>query len=87
MADPTGRRSAPSWYQLPNGKEALDVIRSELGDPEFLAWCKGQVIKYRLRAGRKPGTDDAAKERFYAQMIAHLEAPEENPDPRSYRGT
>lgn len=38
--------------------ESVDVIRAVLTPEEFKGWCKGNALKYSLRAGRK----DPAKE-------------------------
>lgn len=49
----------PSHYTLPGlTVECIDVIRAVLTPEEFKGWCKGNALKYSLRAGRK----DPAKE-------------------------
>ena len=49
----------PSHYTLPGlTVESVDVIRAVLTTEEFNGWCKGNALKYSLRAGRK----DPAKE-------------------------
>lgn len=49
----------PSHYTLPGlDVESVDVIRAVLTPEEFKGWCKGNALKYSLRAGRK----DPAKE-------------------------
>lgn len=49
----------PSHYTLPGLTiESVDVIRAVLTQEEFKGWCKGNALKYSLRAGRK----DPAKE-------------------------
>lgn len=49
----------PSHYTLPGLTiESVDVIRAVLTTEEFKGWCKGNALKYSLRAGRK----DPAKE-------------------------
>lgn len=49
----------PSHYNLPGLTiESVDVIRAVLTPEEFKGWCKGNALKYSLRAGRK----DPAKE-------------------------
>lgn len=42
----------PSHYRQ-FGKEAIDIIRSTLTAEEFAGYCKGNELKYRLRAGFK----------------------------------
>lgn len=49
----------PQHYTLPGLTiESVDVIRAVLTPEEFKGWCKGNALKYSLRAGRK----DPAKE-------------------------
>ena len=49
----------PSHYTLPGlTVESVDVIRAVLTPEEFKGWCKGNALKYFLRAGRT----DPAKE-------------------------
>lgn len=49
----------PSHYTLPGLTiESVDVIRAVLTPEEFKGWCKGNALKYSLRADRK----DPAKE-------------------------
>lgn len=49
----------PQHYTLPGLTiESVDVIRAVLTSEEFKGWCKGNALKYSLRAGRK----DPAKE-------------------------
>lgn len=50
----------PNHYKL-NGLniEVVDVIRAVLTDEEFKGWCRGNALKYLMRAGKK----DKAKEK------------------------
>ena len=50
----------PAHYKL-NGLniEVVDVIRATLTDEEFKGWCRGNALKYLMRAGKK----DKAKEK------------------------
>ena len=49
----------PQHYTLPGlDVESVDVVRAVLTPEEFKGWCKGNALKYSLRAGRK----DPAKE-------------------------
>lgn len=44
----------PKHYDLfPDGMQAIDVIRAALTPEEFAGYCKGNFLKYRLRAGEK----------------------------------
>jgi len=55
--------------------ECIDAIRAALGREGFVAYCKGQVIKYNWRAGLKgSAVEDAQKAAWYqARMIAEME--------------
>ena len=51
-----------------------DVMEVVLTPEEFVGFLKGNVIKYAMRAGRKDGTDDAAKAKHYARKLAEFQA-------------
>jgi hypothetical protein len=64
--------------------EAIDAIRSALGDDAFAAYCRGNALKYLWRAGLKgPAAEDVRKARWYLAMA--LFATGDGPDPRTYR--
>ena len=46
-------------YDLWNGFEAIDVMKSVLTPEEYLGYLKGNCLKYQLRLGKK---DDVSKE-------------------------
>lgn len=50
----------PQHYKLDGlNIEVVDVIRAVLTDEEFKGWCKGNALKYLMRAGKK----DKSKEK------------------------
>lgn len=56
--------------------EAIDVIRAVLGD-RFPAFCRGNALKYLIRADRKGGIDDLKKaHRYLAWEIDEAERAE-----------
>lgn len=63
----------PSHYSLPGlTVESVDVIRAVLTPEEFKGWCKGNALKYSLRAGRKDPTkevQDLAKAGVFLSWI------------------
>ena len=68
----------PNHYMLfADGTEAIDVIREVLDHDEFIGYCKGNILKYRLRAGKKDALQqDIDKAETYARMLAEaLELP------------
>lgn len=68
----------PTHYELEGlGVEVIDVIRSVLGEISFCSYCKGNVIKYILRADKKNGLEDLQKARVYLSwLIATIESEE-----------
>ena len=56
----------PAHYQ--GAIECIDAIEAALGPEGFLAYCRGNVLKYAWRAGKKgPGAQDLAKAAWYAE--------------------
>lgn len=50
--------------------ECIDAIKAALGDEGFVAFLRGQVIKYQWRLGKKDApAQDAAKARWYADRL------------------
>jgi protein-arginine kinase activator protein McsA len=54
--------------------EVIDIIRSSMTTEQFIGYCKGNAIKYRLRAGKKDDTlQDILKaeeyELYYRNMV------------------
>lgn len=72
MSDPVNH---PSHYTA--GKvECIDAIEAALGRDGFIAFLRGQVIKYNWRCGLKDdAAQDAGKARWYAdRLVTVLEA-------------
>lgn len=53
--------NGPAQRYLVGTSEAIDIIRHHLvaqyGEAGFRAYCEGNAIKYRLRAGKKHDAD------------------------------
>lgn len=49
----------PHHYMLFPDLEVVDAIVALLSEEEFIGYCKGNILKYRLRAGKK---DDLVKD-------------------------
>lgn len=63
--DPVQR---PAHYQQ-FGMEVIDIIRHVLGPEGFRAYCIGNELKYRLRAGDKgDAAQDMAKAQKYREF-------------------
>ncbi len=65
---------SPSHYQGA-GMECIDAIRAALGPEGFVAYCRGNAIKYSWRAGKKgPNVaSDMGKAAVYANWAAEVE--------------
>jgi hypothetical protein len=58
----------PSHYKL-FGEEVIDIMMRTLTETEFKGYIKGNVLKYRLRAGKKGDTlEDISKAYQYEMM-------------------
>lgn len=55
------------YHQI--GIQPWAVMESVLSREEFIGYLKGNIIKYGMRAGRKEGSDDAAKAWHYKQKL------------------
>uniref|UniRef100_A0AAU8EBN1 Nucleotide kinase n=2 Tax=unclassified bacterial viruses TaxID=12333 RepID=A0AAU8EBN1_9VIRU len=62
----------PSHYQLFGGVEAIEVIARSMTQEMFKGYCLGNILKYRLRAGKKSELatleKDMAKATFYLEL-------------------
>lgn len=60
----------PPHYQT-GGIECIDAIRAALGLEGFVAYCRGNAIKYSWRAGKKDETaQDLRKAAWYLNRAA-----------------
>lgn len=61
----------PHHYQG-DGIECIDAIRAALGTDGFIAYCRGNAIKYVWRAGKKGpnAAEDMGKAAVYAKWAA-----------------
>jgi hypothetical protein len=58
--------NSPAHYTV-GGYEALDVIKAKLTPEEFIGYCKGNILKYLMRANYKGSHDtDCSKATYYA---------------------
>jgi len=44
----------PSHYSLWDGCEVFDILKKVLTKEEYKGFCKGNILKYQLRIGKKP---------------------------------
>lgn len=63
----------PSHYQVFDGVESIEIIARSLTVSEFRGFCMGNVLKYRLRAGKKSELatmeKDLNKAAFYQELF------------------
>ncbi|MGN1383652.1 MAG: DUF3310 domain-containing protein [Eubacterium sp.] len=57
----------PKHYDLEGleGIESIDIIKSVLGSYKFEGFCRGNVLKYVIRADHKGGLEDLRKAQVY----------------------
>lgn len=66
--------SSPKHYKVFPGVDSIDVIEKALSKEEFVGFCKGNILKYRLRAGNKGPADQCiAKANWYRDVLLELE--------------
>lgn len=62
----------PSHYMLFDDVEAIEVIARSMTREQFKGYCLGNILKYRLRAGKKSELayleKDMAKAGFYGEL-------------------
>ena len=57
---------SPNHYKLEGlNVESIEVIKSVLGKEGFKAFCKGNTMKYLIRAEKKNGLEDYKKAKTY----------------------
>lgn len=65
----------PKHYEVWDGLEAKEIVRMLLTEEEYNGWCKGNLIKYRMRAGLKNPhkiVEDIEKaEWFKRELVQH----------------
>lgn len=56
----------PKHYQIIDGFESIDIIACSLTIDQFKGFCIGNILKYRIRAGKKDELEqDIAKANEY----------------------
>ena len=64
--------TSPSHYMLVDDIEAIEVIARSMTREQFKGYCFGNILKYRLRAGKKSELayleKDMAKAGFYGEL-------------------
>ena len=70
--------------------ECIDAIHAALGTEGFLAYCRGNILKYNWRAEHKGGLADLEKARWYLNKLIdtmRTKAEHQNPPKRGRHAT
>lgn len=60
---------SPSHYQLIEGVESIEIIARSMTQAEWKGFCLGNMLKYRIRAGKKDSLQqDIDKANFYSEL-------------------
>jgi hypothetical protein len=70
--------TSPGHYKVAEGLEVVDMIRAVLTPEQFKGYCLGNLIKYRMRAGKKTMSpmEDLGKAHVYETWLAEMEGGE-----------
>lgn len=64
---------SPSHYMTWPDMESIDIMRKVLTREEFIGFCKGNFLKYRLRAGKKDNLEqDINKSEKYREWLFEM---------------
>lgn len=59
----------PKHYQIIDGMESIDMIASAMTEEMFKGFCLGNILKYRIRAGKKDKLQqDIDKANYYEEL-------------------
>ena len=70
------RRQVGGDHYLVMGLQPIDVIEAVFSPAEVRRFYLGNIVKYTLRAGRKPGSaaaEDIGKAKHYAELLEAYE--------------
>jgi Protein of unknwon function (DUF3310). len=60
----------PKHYQIIKGIESIDIIARSMTVEQFQGFCLGNILKYRIRAGKKDALEqDIAKANEYEKIF------------------
>ena len=68
--------TSPNHYQV-GGMQLLDIWKAKLSAEEFKGLCKGNILKYVIRAKHKNGLEDLKKARVYLDWLIEAEEKED----------
>lgn len=60
----------PKHYHLIDDVESIDIIARSMTTEQFMGFCLGNILKYRIRAGKKDALEqDIAKANEYEKIF------------------
>jgi hypothetical protein len=67
--------TSPAHYKVCEGLDVVDMIRAVLTPEQFRGYCLGNLIKYRMRAGKKTMSpmEDLGKAHVYETWLKEME--------------
>lgn len=68
--------TSPDHYKT-GGLQVIDILRKKMSTEEFKGFCKGNVLKYVLRADNKNGVEDLEKAQVYLKWLIEAKKKEE----------
>lgn len=60
--------TSPAHYKQ-GGLEVITILRKKMSREEFKGFCKGNILKYVLRAEHKNGVEDYKKAMQYLKWL------------------
>lgn len=60
--------TSPAHYKQ-GGLEVITILRKKMSKEEFKGFCKGNILKYVLRAEHKNGVEDYKKAAQYLKWL------------------
>ena len=69
---PLSDATSPEHYKQ-GGLELIEIWKAKLTPEEFAGLCKGNVLKYVIRAKHKNGLEDLKKARVYLNWLIETE--------------
>lgn len=69
IIDELDQVKSPSYYQLIEGVESIEIIARSMTVEQWHGFCLGNMLKYRIRAGKKDKLQqDIDKANFYGEL-------------------
>ena len=67
----------PNHYKQHYAEEVIDLLQASLTPEEFKGYCKGNMLKYRFRAGYKGDRgEDLKKSNWYQDKLKEVSIPD-----------